>query len=64
MVFQRETATRTEDMPHRFTAIQRADACEVCQAGHDDARHESWEKLAIATREHADHGLMEREYGS
>ncbi len=64
MEFQRETATRTEDMPHRFSAIQRADACEVCSSGHDDARHVAWEKLAVATREHANQTMMEREFGS
>lgn len=64
MQFERETATHAEDMPHPFTAIQRADACEVCRSPHDDARHVSWDRLALATREHANNGVMERELGS
>lgn len=64
MTFSRETATRIEDLPHRFIGVQRADACEVCSSAHDDARHVSWEKLAVATREHAKHATMERELGS
>lgn len=64
MEFPRETATRTEDMPHRFKAVRRADPCEVCLAGNDDARHVSWEQLAVATREHANNTVMEREFGS
>lgn len=64
MDLPRETATRSEDMPHRFSAVQRAKACEICEAGFDDPRHESWEKLAVATREHANDEAFLRETGS
>lgn len=64
MEFQRETATRIEDLPHQFTGIQRAKICEVCTGAREDPRHGEWEKQAIATREHANNSLFEREFGS
>ncbi len=45
--FQRETATRLEDLPHHFTGAGRGVPCEVCTAASDDPRHLAWEQQQI-----------------
>lgn len=61
--FHRESATRTEDMPHEFAQQQKAPECDICQALPSDLRHVAWEREALASRERAAEGFG-REIGS
>ena len=57
---RRETATHTEDLPHRFE--DHDGACAVCHSGAADARHTAWERERAA--EQAPRAPFTREIGT
>jgi hypothetical protein len=57
-MFNRETATRLEDLPHRYLGAPNPgnggrECCSTCGQAFDEVRHVSWENAQIDSRERA-----------
>lgn len=59
----RETATKRQDLPHRFNGGDDDDRCTLCQLEAGDPLHLSWVTVDHASRETATHGFT-RELGT